>query len=152
MAASDEDIRALVWRTCHAMNEEDFDGFLSFCAPSFRYRITAHSPEIDKEMIWLDQDYDGLAALLEVVPHHLRRVGRMHRHVTVGVIERDGSEANVTSSFLVIDTNLEGQSQLFAAGLYEDRIETEGEAAPRLLQRRVKLETRDLGIGSHVPF
>ena len=134
------------------MNQEDFEDFLSFCAPSFRYRITAHSPELDKEMIWLDQDYDGLAALLEVVPQHLRRVGRMHRHVTVGVIERDGSEANVTSSFLVVDTNLEGQSQLFAAGLYEDRIETEGEASPRLLDRRVKLETRDLGIGSHVPF
>ena len=134
------------------MNQEDFEGFLSFCAPSFRYRITAHSPEIDKEMIWLDQDYDGLAALLDVVPQHLRHVGRMHRHVTVGVIERDGVGANVTSSFLIIDTNLEGQSQLFAAGLYEDRVETEGEASPRLLHRQVKLETRDLGIGSHVPF
>ena len=42
------------------MNQEDFKGFLSFCAPSFRYRITAHSPEIDKEMIWLDQDYDEI--------------------------------------------------------------------------------------------
>ena len=55
------------------------------------------------------------------------------------------------SSVLVINTDLEGRSTLFAAGRYLDQVDMTGEA-PLLAARTVHLETRDLGIGSHVPI
>lgn len=150
MTATDQDIRELIYRTTTALDNEDFDAFMDLCAPEFEYRITAYSPEIRKEMIWLDQDYDGMRALLEMVPQHLRRLGTLKRHVSVYFIDRNENDtATATSSFLVVHTTPEGQSQLFVAGNYHDEIDLDGR---KLKSRRAHLETRDLGIGSHIPI
>jgi len=147
---SDQQIREIVYRTTTALDLEDFDAFMALCAPDLDYRITAYSPEIRKEMIWLDQDYEGMRALLDMVPQHLRRLGSLKRHVSVYFIERNADDtAAVTSSFLVTHTTPEGQSSLFVAGTYFDVIDL---AAGKLKQRRAHLETRDLGIGSHIPI
>lgn len=149
--ASDQEIRELVYRTTSALDAEDFESFMALCAQDLDYRITAFSPEIRKEMIWLDQDYEGMQSLLEMVPQHLRRLGTLKRHVSVYFIERDdeGAEATVTSSFLVVHTTPEGQSSLFVAGTYFDQIDL---GSMKLKSRKAHLETRDLGIGSHIPI
>ena len=146
-------VRETVYRTCLALDAENFPAFLDLCSPSLRYRITAYSPEIRKEMIWLDKDFAGMKALLEMVPQHLKRVGTLKRHVSVYTMDFvSGSQlAELTSSFLVVHTDPEGQSKLFAAGMYYDRVEF-GPDRPLLADRRVHLETRDLGIGSHIPL
>ncbi len=144
-------IERLVYRSCRCLDDEDFAAYLALCAPGFRYRITAHSPEIRKDMIWLDHDRDGLAALFENLPEHVRRLGRLMRHASVYDLAMEGRTARVESSLVVIHTGLDGRSSVFAAGRYLDGIETDGEA-PLLLSREVRLETRDLGIGSHVPI
>ena len=55
-------IEELVYRSCLALDEKDFKGYLDLCDESFRYTISAHSPEIRKDMIWLDHDQAGIAA------------------------------------------------------------------------------------------
>jgi methanesulfonate monooxygenase small subunit len=42
-------------------------------------------------------------------------------------------------------------TELFAIGKYYDTVDLNGDT-PRLLARHVKLDTRDLGWGHHVPF
>lgn len=44
-----------------------------------------------------------------------------------------------------------GATQLFAIGKYHDTVSPEGKR-PKLLARHVKLDTRDLGWGHHIPF
>ncbi len=155
MAASpkvkDRQIERLIYRSCRCLDEEDFDAYLDLCAPEFHYRITAHSPEIRKEMVWLDHDRKGLAALFENLPTHLRRPGTLLRHASVYDVATNGVQAEVETSLLVLLTGHDGKTEVLAAGRYEDSVSLKGEA-PLLLSRMVRLETRDLGIGSHVPI
>ncbi len=150
---SEQAIRELVYRSCMVLDAEDFDGFLRLCSPALRYRIAVYSPDIRKEMTWLAHDYNGMKALLEAVPHHLKRLGTLKRHASVYLIERqpDGRSVKVTSSFLLISTDPEGRSKLYVAGMYHDVIDTSG-ATPLLADRKAQLETRDLGVGTHIPI
>ncbi len=147
----ERDIERLIYRSCRCLDEEDFAGYLDLCAPDFHYRVTAHSPEIRKDMIWLDHDREGLAALFENLPSHLRRPGRLLRHASVYDVTTKGAQATVETSLVVLLTGFDGRTGVLAAGRYEDSVQLEGQA-PLLLSRTVRLETRDLGIGSHGPI
>ena len=147
-----QDIVALIHRSGMALDSEKFDDYLLLCAQEFHYQVTAYSPEIRKEMIWMDQDYEGMKALLAMVPQHLRRLGSLIRHVTVGIVEFGEQSINVTSTIQVVHTDLNGSSSLFVAGRYYDQVVLSPTGEQLILERRVHLETRDLGIGSHVPI
>jgi methanesulfonate monooxygenase subunit beta len=155
MASTIDDrmISEVIYRGCLALDAGDFDGFMRLCAPELRYQVTVFSPDLRKEMTWLSHDHAGMTSLLAAVPHHLVRLGTLKRHVSVYLIDREpaGSVAKVTSSFLVVSTDPEGRSRLFATGMYFDEVNTGG-AVPLLAGRRVQLETRDLGIGTHLPL
>ena len=153
MTAGDGDIGALVYRTCLLLDAERFDDYLALCSADFRYRVKADSPELGKEMTWLDLNRNELADLLENVANHVRLPGRFTRQATVYTIERDddGAEALVTTSLIVVYTDLDGVSRLFASGRYLDTVALAG-PAPQLASRTVWLDTRDLGPGSHVPL
>ena len=154
MAVGNEEIRDFLHRAADALDREAWDEFLSMCAPEFEYRVTAHSYELNEEMIWLIHDLDGLRHLFEVLPEQLGRKGtRMLRHVSVGAIEPGEADGHAvaTSTVIAVRTSPEGVSELFAAGRYIDVVEIAG-AAPRLLRRETRLDTRELGIGSHVPI
>ena len=70
-----EEIVNFIQRTCFLLDKEDFKGFLELCSPNFQYKITAFSPEINKEMIWMDEDYESIKNLFLMVPNHLRKLG-----------------------------------------------------------------------------
>lgn len=148
---NDRDIERLIYRSCRCLDDEDFAGYLELCAPDFRYRIAVHSPEIRKEMVWLEHDRKGMAALFENLPTHIRRPGRLLRHASVYDVAFEGGRATADTSLVVLSTALDGKTEVFAAARYEDLFELDGKA-PLLLSRTVRLETRDLGIGSHTPL
>jgi methanesulfonate monooxygenase subunit beta len=146
-------IRSLVGRSCLALDDGDFDGYLDLCAPEFAYSIVVWSPELGKEMVWLDHDRDGLSGLFETLPEHLQRSGSLSRHVSVYTVEEqaDAGSYYVVSSVVVHHTDLDGRTQTLAVGRYLDTIVcVDGDY--RLSAREVALETRDLGIGLHVPL
>ena len=154
MAVGNEEIRDFLSRVADALDREAWDEFLSMCAPGFEYRVTAHSYELDEDMIWLIHDLDGLRHLFDVLPEQLGRRGtRMLRHVSFAGIEPGEAEGQfvATSKVLAVLTSPEGASKLFAAGRYVDVVDAAG-AVPRLLRRETRLDTRELGIGSHVPI
>ena len=153
MSASNDAVRELIYRSCRRLDTHDFDGYIALCAPAFRYRITVYSPELRKEMIWLNHDRDQLATLLAAVPRHLARLGSLQRNATVYTIERDGTEgpARVMSAFSVFNIDNEGRPSVFAVGHYHDTVDVGGER-PLLVARNARLASRDLGIGSHVPI
>jgi methanesulfonate monooxygenase small subunit len=147
-------IEELVYRSCLALDEKNFKGYLELCDADFRYSITAHSPEIRKDMIWLDHDKKGMQLLFTNLPRHNSDHSPLTRHVTVYTVEVDsaGKEATVVSALQVFRTELDGgATTLFAVGRYVDTVKLDADA-PKLLKRVVRLDTRQFGFGYHIPF
>ena len=88
------------------------------------------------------------------VGSRLRFDGRLSRHLTIYTISPADDEgvSGVVSALQVFRTELDGgATALFAVGKVHDRVRfVDGRAW--LVSRRVRLDTRMLGIGSHIPF
>ena len=151
---SRQGIEELVYRSCLVRDEKNFKAYLDLCDPEFQYTITAHSPEIRTDMTWLDHDKKGMATLFSNLPRHNSDHSPLTRHATVYTVDVDeeNKQAKVVTAVQVFRTTLDGgATELFAVGKYYDTIALKGEA-PRLLKRNVRLDTRMLGIGYHIPF
>lgn len=147
-------VEELVYLSCLTLDNKDWKGFLALCDDDFRYHITAYSPEIRRDMTWLEQDKKGMDTLLTNLPRHNSDHSPITRHATVYTVELDEAkgEAAVVSALQVFRTQLDGGgSELFAVGRFYDTVKLNG-SGPRLAKRIVKLETRQLGYGYHVPF
>lgn len=145
-------IEELVYRSCLALDERDFKGFLDLCEEDFRYTITTYSPEIRKDMVWLDHDRKGLDTLLTNLPRHNSDHSPITRHATVYTVDVADGTASVVSALQVFRTQLDGgASELFAVGRFHDTVRLNG-SQPKLAKRVVKLDTRLLGYGYHIPF
>lgn len=149
-----EGVRDLIYRGCLLLDQNDFKGWLDLCAPEFHYTISAYSPEIRREMVWLDHDHEGMSSLIRMLPKHNSDLTPLTRHASVYTVEYDPAarEARAVTSVTIFATSLDGgASELFAVGRYHDVVALDG-AAPRLKRRIVRLETRSLGIGKHWPL
>jgi methanesulfonate monooxygenase small subunit len=145
-------VEELVYRSCLALDDKDFKGFLALCDPEFRYTITAYSPEIRREMVWLDHDRKGMETLFTNLPRHNSDHSPITRHATVYTVEEDGETAKAVSALQVFRTQLDGgATELFAVGRFHDTVKLAG-GTPKLARRLVKLDTRLLGYGYHIPF
>ena len=105
----------LIYRSCILLDDERYEAWLGLLTPGFRYRITAYSEEIRKEMTWLDHDVGELKTLFENLPAHVRVLGTYRRQV--GVFEeigRDDETVRLNSSVVVYHTNPQGASKLYA--------------------------------------
>lgn len=144
----------LVCRTCLALDAKDFAGYLALCEESFHYEITTWSPELRKTMSWLAHDRAGLQSLFTNLPRHNSDASLLTRHVTVyTVTPADGGRAaDVVSALQVFRTTLDGgATSLFAVGKLFDTVNLQDDT-PRLRRREVRLDTRMLGYGHHIPF
>lgn len=143
-----------MYRSCLALDEKNFAGYLDLCDPAFHYAITAYSPEIRKEMTWLEHDKEGMKTLFTNLPKHNSDQSPLSRHSTVYTVEQDEAkqQAKVVSALQVYRTALDGgATELFAVGKVYDTITFNG-GSPKLLDRNIRLDTRMLGFGYHIPF
>ena len=145
-------IEEVVYRSCLALDEKNFKAYLDLCDDDFHYTITAHSPEIRKDMIWLDHDKPGMQLLFANLPRHISDHSPLTRHAIVYTVDYVGELAQVVSALQVFKTTLDGgATELFAIGRYLDTVRVDG-TIPKLTKRVVKLETRQFGFGNHIPF
>jgi len=147
-------VEELVYRSCISLDEKDFEAYLELCAPDFRYTVNAYAPEIRREMVWLDHDRAGMEALFRTLPRHRSDAAPLTRHATVYTIEFDATEtqASVVTAVTVFRTALDGGStSLFAVGKMFDTVYLRSGTA-LLARRTVRLDTRELGIGTHIPI
>ena len=144
----------LVYRSCLLLDEKRFTEFLDLCADDFHYTITAYSPEARTEMTWMDEDKVSMTRTLDVLPRHNSDHSPLSRHATVYTVDYDDEtkQAAVVSALQVFKTSLDGgATALFAVAKVYDVIAINGRA-PRFVRRNVRLDTRMLGIGSHIPL
>jgi methanesulfonate monooxygenase small subunit len=131
--------------------------FLETTTAELRYRVVAYSPDLRREMTWLEHDRAGLAALIELLPrHHVDgAIWQRHAVLQTAVLEAPGRARAVSALALystvvdVGDAHVEGGStHLLAVGRYHD-VFREERGQWRLAEREVRLDTRQLGVGSH---
>lgn len=147
-------VTELVCRSCVALDERKFAEYLDLCDAAYRYRITAYSPEIRKDMTWLEHDKAGMQTLFNNLPRHNSDQSPLTRHVSVYVVKEDAAarRAQVLSALQVFRTSLDGgTTELYAVGKLHDEIALT-DSGPKLVDRNVRLQTRMLGIGYHIPF
>ena len=147
-------ITELICNSCMALDDKQFNAYLELCDPAYHYKITAYSPEIRKDMTWLEHDRAGMQTLFANLPKHNSDQSPLTRHVTVYTVKEDAAaqQAQVVSALQVFRTTLDGgATELFAVGKLHDLISLAGEV-PKLLAREVRLQTRMLGFGYHIPF
>jgi len=143
-------IEELVYRSCLALDGKDYKTFLALCDDDFRYTISTYSPEIRREMVWLDHDRKGMETLFTNLPRHNSDHSPLTRHATVYTVDGDSAKATVVSALQVFKTELDGgATQLFAVGRFHDTVNLQ---SMKLAKRMVRLETRLLGYGYHIPF
>jgi methanesulfonate monooxygenase small subunit len=148
------EIAQVIYTGALLLDAKNFDGWLELCAPDFHYAIRAWSPEIRRDITWLDHDRDGLVNLVQQLPRHNTDVSVFTRHTTVYTVDFDEANdtADAVSAVSVYRTELDGgASQLFAVGRYHDRAVWTGRRW-LLRSREVRLDTRSLGIGTHYPL
>lgn len=147
-------VRALIAKTCLALDRGDYRGYLELCDESFHYRITAYSPELRKDMLWLEKSKRDLKDLFDLLPKQNMDRTPLTRHFslfTVEPAERDG-HVKVMSALQIFRTEHQGgATSLVAVGKYLDEVQV-GSDGPVLVNREVRLDTRMLGKGYHVPF
>jgi len=103
-------------------------------------------------MVWLDHDRKGMETLFTNLPRHNSDHAPLVRHATVYTVKVNGTQAEVVSALQVFRTALDGgATELFAVARLIDTVKLDGDA-PKLASRVVRMETRQLGFGSHVPF
>lgn len=157
MTVSEDDIKSMLHESFVRLDDEDYDAYLELCAPAFRYRITTYSPDLRKDQVWLDHDREEMAELFNNIQYHVRLPGRFFRHGHVYRISRDGGGGNgdetvqAMTSMVVHYTDPDGESRVFALCRYHDDIDI-STGTPLLASREVRLETRQLGTGSHIPM
>ena len=147
-------VEELVYDTCMLLDAKNFTGYLEHCDPQFEYKLSAYSPEIKREMTWLDHSRAEMEELFGTLPKHNTDPSPLTRSAVVYKVSVDENarRASVISGLQVFRTEINGGvTQLFAIGKYFDTVALDGDA-PRLLARHVKLDTRDLGWGHHIPF
>ena len=148
-------IRELVARTCLALDNNDYSGYLKLCDREFQYRITAYSPEIRKDMVWLEKDKKGMKDLLDLLPKQNMDRTPLTRHFSIFTVEHIAGDDRVkaTSALQLFRTETQGgETSLVAVGKYIDEIRLNEDGSAVLVDREVRLDTRMLGKGYHVPF
>ena len=140
------------------LDQQQFDAWLELTTPEFHYRIVAYSPEIRRDMTWLEHDRKGLRGLFELLPkHHVDHAPWLRHAVLYRVDEAGTDRVDALTSLAVYRTAQDtgdshiagGSSQLFVVGRYHDRFVRIG-GRWLLGDRTVRLETRQLGLGSHM--
>ncbi len=148
---SHDQIRNFIADTCNSLDKCNFNNFLKMCSKEFKYTISIYSPDLLKDMVWLEHDINGLKTLFEELPEHLQRKGKLLRHLSFPFIESTEDNIKVSTSFCLYNTELDGKSSILCVGHYNDEISV-SENYYLLEERIVYLDTRDIGVGLHVPI
>src|SRR5262249_33017792 len=154
-------VRDTIYRATLFLDDQMWDQWLELCDDSFHYAIKSFSPEINRDMTYLQASRKDLATMVKLLPKHNTDHSPLKRHTTVYTVDVDelGKTASAVSSFVVYQNLLDGvnshidagESRLFLVGRYLDTFKLDNGKA-RFVKREVRIENRRLDKGSHWPI
>lgn len=154
-------VRDTIYRAAIMLDDQRFEEWLGLCDEGFQYAIKAWSPEINKEMTYLQGNHKDMAALIRLLPKHNTDHSPLRRHTSVYTVDvaEDGQTAKTVSSVVVYQNLLDGtnshvdagESRLFLVGKYYDTLQV-ADGTAKFLTREVRIDNRRLDKGSHWPI
>lgn len=154
-------VRETIYRATLLLDDQKWEQWLELCDDSFHYAIKSFSPEINRDMIYLQGGRKDLATMVKLLPKHNTDHSPLKRHTVVYTVDVDekAQTASAVSSFVVYQNLLDGvnshidagESRLFLVGRYIDTLKLDNGQA-RFVKREVRLENRRLDKGSHWPI
>jgi methanesulfonate monooxygenase subunit beta len=154
-------VRDTIYRATLLLDDQRWNEWLDLCDDSFHYAIKSFSPEINRDMTYLQGSRKELATMVKLLPKHNTDHSPLTRHTTVYAVDvaDDAESASAISSFVVYQNMLDGvnshidagESRLFLVGRYIDTFKI-GDGKARFIERVVRLENRRLDKGSHWPI
>ena len=154
-------VRDTIYRATIMLDDQRWDDWLDLCADDFHYAIKSFSPEINRDMTYLQGSRKDMATLIKLLPKHNTDHSWLRRHTIVYTVDlaEDAASAKAISSFVVYQNLLDGEnshvdagsSRLFLVGKYHDTFEIVDGIA-RFTAREVRIDERRLDKGSHWPI
>lgn len=154
-------VRKAIYKAALNLDDQDWSAWLDLCDDDFEYAIKAYSPEIRKDMCYLNGNRKDMVTITEMLPKHNTDHSPLSRHTVVYDVQIDEAtqSAQAVSSFTVHQTQLDGtnshvtagSSHLFLVGKYYDTFRITGDKV-KFTERTVRLNTRRLDKGSHWPI
>lgn len=154
-------VRDTIYRANLLLDDQKWEQWLELCDDGFHYAIKSYSPEISRDMTYLQGSRKDLVTMVKLLPKHNTDHSPLKRHTIVYTVDvgEDAKTASAISSFLVFQNMLDGvnshidagESRLFLVGRYIDTFKLEDGKA-RFTKREVRIENRRLDKGSHWPI
>jgi methanesulfonate monooxygenase small subunit len=154
-------VRDTIYRATLLLDDQKWEQWLDLCDESFHYAIRSFSPEINRDMTYLQGSRKDLMTMVKLLPKHNTDHSPLKRHAIVYTVDvgEDGSTASAVTSFVVYQNMLDGvnshvdagESRLFLVGRYIDTLKLENGKA-WFIKREVRLDNRRLDKGSHWPI
>ena len=154
-------VRDTIYRATIALDDQQWEQWLALCDDSFHYAIKSFSPEINRDMTYLQGTRKDMETMVRLLPKHNTDHSPLKRHTTVYTVDAaaDGKTASAVSSFLVLQNLLDGENshidagetRLFMVGRYLDEFKIDAGTA-RFVKREVRLENRRFDKGTHWPI
>ena len=154
-------VRDAIYRATIYLDEGKWEQWLGLCDDGFEYAIRSFSPEINKDMTYLQHNRKGLETMVRLLPKHNTDHSGLRRHTSVYTVDvgADGTSARAVSSFVVFQNLLDGEnshidageSRLYILGRYIDEFKIDGGTA-KFVKREVRLDNRRFDKGTHYPI
>lgn len=146
------EVWAAIQELADHLDNERFDEFLGGCSDELSYRIVTSSPELGKDMTFMDLEGDEMETLLSTVRDHVRPPDKLLRHTDRPSMQTlDGAKVASSTKVSIFHVTGSGEPKIYALGHYQD-VFSLTEAGPVLLARDVVLASRRFAFGSHVPL
>ncbi len=146
-----ERIRVRVAQSARLLDACAFDGYIALFAEDAEYAMEVTTPEIKRDSTWLRADRTELARLLSESSQHIHDLAARFHLVTVEEIDIERETASSVSRFIVVRTDLQGRSNIYAVGTYEDEW-IAGEGGWAIARRTVRLQTRMMEAPTPMPI
>jgi 3-phenylpropionate/cinnamic acid dioxygenase small subunit len=145
-------IQELAQRTALFLDGEDFGRWLSMFAPEGVYELCAYSNELRRNTVWWRAGRSLLEKQLNEVKDHVRDPATRLHVVSPPIVTFQGDErALARSTFALYRTTPEGQTSLYIAGVYEDKL-VRRPGGWLYAEHRANVHTRVLDMFTHVPI
>ena len=80
-------VRDTIYRATLLLDDQQWDQWLELCDDSFHYAIKSFSPEINRDMIYLQGTRKELATMVKLLPKHNTDHSPLKRHTTVYTVD-----------------------------------------------------------------
>lgn len=159
--AAREAVRETIYKAALYLDDQKWSDWLALCDQSFAYAIKSFSPEINRDMTYMEKDWAELDSMVKLLAKHNTDHSPLKRHTSVYTVDvaPDGKSAKAISSFVIYQNMLDGEhshytageSRLFLVGRYIDEFKLDGDKTA-FVKREVRLENRRFDKGSHWPL